>query len=224
MDIIPVIDLVGGVVVRAREGDRKAYRPIRTPLAPSSDPVDIVHALVRVHRFATLYVADLDAIMANGDNLPTLHRLRAEFPMLNLWVDNGATDAAALVGRGLGTPIIGSESQRDSALLAQSNDAVLSLDFRDAVFQGPVAILNQPQLWPQRIIVMTLARVGSGFGPDYARLAAIRAQAGRRTIYAAGGVRDINDLRALKAAGIAGALVATALHDGRLTGAEIDLL
>jgi phosphoribosylformimino-5-aminoimidazole carboxamide ribotide isomerase len=47
--------------------------------------------------------------------------------------------------------------------------------------------------------------------------------AGRR-IYAAGGVRDAADLAALARAGIAGALVATALHDGRLRRADIDAL
>ena len=36
-------------------------------------------------------------------------------------------------------------------------------------------------------------------------------------IYAGGGVRDDEDLRALEAAGAAGALLATALHEGRIT-------
>jgi phosphoribosylformimino-5-aminoimidazole carboxamide ribotide isomerase len=36
-------------------------------------------------------------------------------------------------------------------------------------------------------------------------------------IYSGGGVRDNADLLALESAGAAGALVATALHDGRLT-------
>jgi phosphoribosylformimino-5-aminoimidazole carboxamide ribotide isomerase len=36
-------------------------------------------------------------------------------------------------------------------------------------------------------------------------------------IYAGGGVRDDEDLRALESAGATGALVATALHRGRLT-------
>ena len=51
---------------------------------------------------------------------------------------------------------------------------VLSLDFRGDAFQGPQEILAEPALWPQRVIVMTLARVGSGAGPDLERLAAIR--------------------------------------------------
>jgi phosphoribosylformimino-5-aminoimidazole carboxamide ribotide isomerase len=40
-------------------------------------------------------------------------------------------------------------------------------------------------------------------------------------IYAAGGVRCVEDLQNVKAAGAAGALLATALHDGRIGPAEL---
>ena len=98
-------------------------------------------------------------------------------------------------------------------MLTQPVGAILSLDFRSDEFQGPREILDRPQLWPQRIIVITLARVGSRAGLDIKRLNAIRALAGARRIYAAGGVRDIG---ALKTAGISGALIAAVLRDGRL--------
>jgi hypothetical protein len=62
MEIIPVIDLKGGLVVRARMGQRDQYRPIETPLSPTSHPADVVQGLMSVFPFRTLYVADLDAI------------------------------------------------------------------------------------------------------------------------------------------------------------------
>lgn len=230
MRIIPVIDLMGGKVVRARMGDRASYRPIETPLSPSSDAVDVIRGLLALHPFPTLYVADLDAIAGAGSNFSVLGRVRAEFPRLQLWVDNGAADPEAvdaLIRADLGAPVIGSESQRDAGLIAQHRDSrriVLSLDFRGDAFQGPEEILSDPKVWPRRVIVMTLARVGSGAGPDLARLGAIRTISGGREIYAAGGVRDAADLAALKAAGAAGALVATALHDGRIGKAELDAI
>ena len=98
---------------------------------------------------------------------------------------------------------------------------VLSLDFRGAQFVGPAELLDDTSAWPHRLIVMTLARVGSGAGPDTARIAEIRARAAARSIYAAGGVRDASDLAALQQLGVAGALVATSLHDGRLSGVDI---
>jgi phosphoribosylformimino-5-aminoimidazole carboxamide ribotide isomerase len=68
---------------------------------------------------------------------------------------------------------------------------------------------------------MTLTRVGSGAGPDLERLGTIRHAAPTCRIYAAGGVRDAADLRALRGSGMAGALVASCLHEGRLRGADI---
>ena len=227
MEAIPVIDLMGGAVVRAQVGDRASYRPLESPLSPTSDPVAVVRGLLTIYPFSTLYVADLDAIERHGDNFPALRRIRAEFPALQMWVDNGAAGLAALdalIGADLGIPVIGSESQHDSKLVAQhrgSRRIVLSLDFRGDAFQGPGEILAEPALWPRRIIVMTLARVGSGAGPDLARLAEIRAIARGCEIYAAGGVRDAADLSALKAAGASGALIATALHERRIVGTDL---
>jgi phosphoribosylformimino-5-aminoimidazole carboxamide ribotide isomerase len=71
---------------------------------------------------------------------------------------------------------------------------------------------------------MTLARVGSGAGPDLERLRTIRLAAARPAIFAAGGVRDASDLAELKRIGIAGVLVASALHDGRLQRSHIEKL
>jgi phosphoribosylformimino-5-aminoimidazole carboxamide ribotide isomerase len=230
MEIIPVLDLKGGVVVRARMGERHLYAPIATPLAATSDPLDVARGLLAVHPFATLYVADLDAIEGRGDNSAALRRVKRACPGVSLWVDNGIADASAAarwLDAGLGSLVLGSETQADARLvrdLAADERVILSLDFRGPAFQGPPEILDDPSAWPARVIAMTLARVGSGAGPDVERLAGVRRMAPGRRVYAAGGVRDAADLAALAHAGIAGALVATALHDGRLGRAEIDAL
>jgi len=230
MQVIPVLDLMGGAVVRARMGARDAYRQIETTLSPTSDPVDVVQGLLSVHPFSTLYVADLDAILRRGDNFPAPRRIRAARPALDLWIDNGAADEVglqAILAPGLGAPVIGAESQRDGALIEAHQDSsrvIVSLDFHHDAFQGPETILRRPQYWPRRVIVMTLDRVGGSAGPDLGRIAAISSVAGVRRVYAAGGVRDAADLGALRSAGVAGVLVASALHDGRLSGADLQSL
>src|SRR5262245_5294767 len=93
MDVIPVIDLKAGQVVHARRGERARYAPIATPLAPTSDPLDVARGLLAIHPFPALYVADLDALMGSGNNRAALARLRAAFPRLTLWVDSGIADA-----------------------------------------------------------------------------------------------------------------------------------
>ncbi|ODN71365.1 HisA/HisF-related TIM barrel protein [Methylobrevis pamukkalensis] len=230
MDVIPVIDLKHGVVVRARLGERAAYQPIETPLAASSAPDDVVAGLLRLHAFRRLYVADLDAIEGRPRNDAVIGRIAAAFPALEIWVDNGLSTTADALGW-LGVHpcrlVLGSESQTDGATLAalQDRQPILSLDFRADRFLGPAAILASSDTWPGDVIVMTLGRVGSSAGPDLDLLGRLRraARPGTR-LWAAGGVRGADDLAALKAAGISGALVSTALHDGRIDAAVLKAL
>jgi len=227
MEVIPVLDLKQGVVVHARMGRRDQYRPIETPLASTSNPLDVARGLLAIHPFETFYIADLDAIEHAGDNDAALTRLKAELPNLVFWVDNGVADLAranSWLDAGLGNLVLGSESQRDGSLvrrLSRDDRVILSLDDRGDAFLGPAALLSDAADWPGKIIAMTLTRVGSANGPDLDRLSAIRARAPDKLIYAAGGVRDPSDLAALRRAGIAGALVASSLHNGKLTGAQL---
>ncbi|MGC2076383.1 MAG: HisA/HisF-related TIM barrel protein [Xanthobacteraceae bacterium] len=227
MEVIPVLDLKGGIVVHARVGMRSAYAPIETPLSPTSEPSSVARGLLSIFPFKAFYVADLDAIEGKGDNNTALKALRIEYPNLALWVDNGTADlrnAEPWLKASLGHLVVGSETQRDSELirhLCRDERTVLSLDFRDDAFLGPTSLLDDVDAWPRKIIVMALARVGSASGPDMNRLANIKLRATGRQIYAAGGVRDANDLALLARAGITGALVATSLHRGKLTGAQI---
>jgi phosphoribosylformimino-5-aminoimidazole carboxamide ribotide isomerase len=227
VEVIPVIDLKGGLVVRARMGERAAYRPIETALSPTSEACDVVRGLLSVYPFARLYIADLDAIERVGSNDAIVATLRENFPRLEFWVDRGIADRRAAedwLAAGLAHLVLGSESLSETDVVRHFADdprVILSLDFRGATFQGPAHLLAHPEDWTKRVIVMTLARVGSGAGPDLERLGAIQTAAPMHIIYAAGGLRDLSDLRALQNAGISGVLVATSLHDGRLSGGDI---
>ena len=225
MQLIPVIDLKGGVVVRAHRGEREAYRPIQTPLSLSARPDDVVAGLLALAPFRTLYVADIDAITGAGDNDAAIRGLARTFPGLALWVDAGERDPARIAARaknGLGTSIVGTESlgEADVEAALGADGVILSLDHDATGPRGPERAHSDARLWPARVIVMTLARVGSGEGPDMAALDRTARRAAEQSVepalYAAGGVRGPEDLAALAAAGIAGALVASALHDGRI--------
>lgn len=222
--VIPVLDLRGGRVVRARRGERSSYAPIETPLAKGSAPDAVARGLVDAWPAGILYVADLDAIIDRAaPDLRALEAIARACPGIALWVDAGFAEPAGVavfLAAGLGRPVIGSESQADAGLVTRLGDrAVFSLDTRGAERLGPAALHDDPSLWPPEVIAMTLAQVGAGAGPDLAALGALRVRAPDRRLYAAGGVRGPDDLRALRAAGIAGALVASALHDGTLSRA-----
>lgn len=228
MDIIPVVDLKGGCVVRAQRGMRHLYAPIETPLSPTSRPADVVAGFLALHNFREIYIADLDAIEGRGNNIAVILALEAAFPAVTFWIDAGISDeteARACLARHRGDLVLGSETLQDAATPAafcSDPRLLLSLDFRGSAYQGPTALYDDERLWPARVIVMTLARVGSRAGPDLDRLQEIIAKAAdRHSIYAAGGLRGAEDLAPLAGAGVRGVLVASALHDGRLDAATL---
>jgi Uncharacterized protein related to proFAR isomerase (HisA) len=226
VQVIPVIDLKGGQVVRAQGGRRDSYRRIVTPLSASADPSEVMRGLKRLHPFRTFYVADLDAIEGRAEvDLERLERLRAEAG--EIWIDAGFRDEPAVrrvLEIGNVRAVIGTESQADSALIRgfrHNPRVILSLDFFADGYCGPEEIVVDPALWPRDVIVMTLAKVGSGQGPDFERLASIMARAPGRRFIAAGGVRDGGHLCKLADMGVAGVLVASALHDGTVTAEDL---
>ncbi|MCO5064497.1 MAG: HisA/HisF-related TIM barrel protein [Rhizobiaceae bacterium] len=230
MRIIPVLDLKGGLVVRAHQGRRDEYRPIETPLSASADPVAVAEGLRGLYPFATFYCADLDAIEGRAPNAVAVERLSGMDHPPAIWLDAGFGDADTLQ-RALANPqvhpVMGTESQRDGRLLRSFTAEprlVLSLDFFPDGYRGPPELLDRADLWPQTIIVMTLARVGAGGGPDFALLGTIKERAQGRTVVAAGGVSGVRDVEELHALGIDAVLMATALHGGRFTSSQLDSL
>jgi phosphoribosylformimino-5-aminoimidazole carboxamide ribotide isomerase len=230
MTLIPVIDLMGGQVVRGVRGDRQAYRPIESALCGSSDPEAVAGILVDHCAAQQLYVADLDALMGGRTQHEVLRALLRALPGIELWVDAGFTDADAAVALRAQlaphsariVPAFASESLPSREVLADCHErfgatgAVLSLDRRGGERLDPAGCWDAPSLWPQRVIVMTLERVGSGAGPDLETLAQLHRQAPGTTLIGAGGVRSVADLERAQAVGAGAWLVASALHDLQL--------
>lgn len=214
---------MAGQVVHAREGRRDTYRPLVSSLCASSRPRDALDGLLRLYPFRHCYIADLDAILRRGDHRREIAALRVAYPGLEFWVDSGLPDAARIAAwpLALGRPVLGSECLGDAMAAKVAADAILSLDFRGEAFLGPADLLETVAAWPDDLVVMALERVGSGQGPDLARLSALRARAPEKRYYAAGGVRGAADLAALAGAGATGVLLASALHDGRLSRADL---
>jgi phosphoribosylformimino-5-aminoimidazole carboxamide ribotide isomerase len=161
---------------------------------------------------------------------------------VDLWVDAGLIDAAQAgalanfesAGRSLGGIVAGLESLSGPQALFEMCAAVgpqrliFSLDMK----QG-VPLTGAPR-WPglsaeqiaaialragvRRLIVLDLAQVGMGAGVGTEPLCrTLRCLAPGAEIIAGGGVRGPADLDSLARAGCDAALVASALHDGRLS-------
>jgi phosphoribosylformimino-5-aminoimidazole carboxamide ribotide isomerase len=239
MRVVPVIDLKDGTAVHAVRGERERYRPVRSVIAgDEGDPLVLARAFRSELGLDELYVADLDAIAAGGgDHASVLGALARESRVM---VDAGVSEPAparALLDLGAHRVIVGTETLSGPAALDRllselSGDAVvLSVDLREGRALSPDpqlaglsaldAIAGLRRAGLREAIVLDLARVGSGAGPDVALIAEIHAAFPDLDLLAGGGVRDVEDLRALDAAGAAGALVATALHSGVIGPREL---
>jgi phosphoribosylformimino-5-aminoimidazole carboxamide ribotide isomerase len=237
MRVIPVIDLKSGAAVHAVRGKRERYRPLRSKIVAGSDPIRITRAVREALGLDELYVADLDAIAGGPPHREAVAALSREARVM---VDAGATEVSAvrlLFELGAARVVIGTETLADGTLLerlrAELPEAplVLSLDLRSGRVLSPDpelarlgaadALAQLTQAGVREVIVLDLARVGSGAGPDVALMRELSARFPELELLAGGGVRDVADLGALAEAGTAGALVATALHRGDLGRDEL---
>ena len=226
MKIIPVIDLLGGQVVHAKRGDRQHYLPISSSLCKTSQPLDVLNGLLELYPFDCIYIADINAIQKNGHHIELVQHLKSVHPEIDFWLDAGFDSVEAISDATNLNIVLGSESissldHYQQLAEATRNQHVLSLDFKHGEFHGPKALLASSELWPERVIVMSLNKVGSNSGPDIEQLAAIRELAESHSIYAAGGVRNADDLIVLKELNLNGVLVASALHNGKLDRASL---
>ena len=231
MRIVGVIDLMGGVVVRAIAGRREAYRPIVSPLCPGSAPLEVAKALLALG-VRELYVADLDAIAGAEPAWEVIGSLREL--AVPLWVDAGVCEVARAARLGVERVVVGLESVPDPATLGRLVDelgdrVVFSLDLREGRPLGAWPATEPFDLAElairhgvRRILVLDLARVGTHGGPGTAALCAclVRAHPGVE-VSAGGGIRDRADIERFRSAGVAAVLIATALHDGHLEGADV---
>lgn len=221
MKIIPVLDLKNGLVVHAQQGRRDHYRPINTPLTASADVFDVVAAFLSLYPFDTFYIADLDAITGTGNHNPLIENLQIAHPELAFWLDQGYRANPQNLGKHW--PVLGTESYGDNRLdeLARFGKGfILSLDYLpDALPTGK--LFTDSTWWPEQVIIMTLAKVGSQSGPDFDKLAEYVRRYPEKKFIAAGGIRSAEDMLRLSEIGVTRALVASGLHSGAITARDI---
>ena len=233
MKVIPVVDVLGGIVVHAVRGRRNEYQPLKSSLCAFTNPLDVAMSLKRFG-FSELYVADLDAITGGHPDFSLFKRIVAKTG-LKVMVDAGVTSlktAEEVLDSDVSKVIIGTETLRSIRFVAEAVDSfgservLVSLDLMgNRIISGfelgrlaePVAFLRELEaLGVSQIIVLDLARVGSGEGVN---MPFLREALGniKVNVLVGGGVRDVTDLVELKGLGVFGVLLATALHSGKIS-------
>ena len=216
MEIIPVIDVKGGIVVQAIGGHREQYQPLKSQLTDSVRPMDVARAMLKVTGSDKLYVADLDAIEHDREVDESIVELVIDIDA-EVWLDAGEScwQGAKI--------ILGSESSDGFVDVYGCN--AFSIDLRDSQL-----IWNSPNMTslelaheviyrgPQTLIVLDVVTVGKNEGPTTMKLCReIRHAFPHIQLWTGGGIRDWDDVRFLeRVAGVDGVLVCTALHNGKI--------
>ena len=225
MDLYPAVDVQGGQVARVPPGH-------------STDPLAVARAFAAAGA-SWVHFVDLDRASGRGENRALARRVLAEAG-LRVQVGGGLTTDAAVVEMldwGAARVVLGAQAGVDAARLARlvarhgAERLAVAIDVLDGRVaprgRGGSAVLD---ITPadlgrqvkaqgiQTVVYTDVRRDGTLAGPD---VEGARALTGLGLdVIASGGVASIEDLTRIRVAGLAGAVVGRALHDGRFTLAQ----
>ena len=230
MELIPAIDLLGGVVVRLSQG---AYDQVTEY---DRHPAQV--ALRWEARGASrLHIVDLEAARAGDRSQSHIVRSIIEAVGIPCQVAGGVRDVATaerLVAAGADRVVMGTALVRDpelaGAVLAAvgPEQLVAAVDVRDGQAMGsgwladaerrPAADLMRRlrDAGVELFAVTAIARDGLMTGPDLELLeAAAHHAGGHDRVIASAGVSTLDDIRTLAARGFAAAILGRALYEAR---------
>ena len=235
--IIPVIDVMDGVVVHGIGGRRETYKPIQSTIVDSTEPLKVAEAMLAKTGSKEIYIADLDAIRGNG--VPSKKVLRLIHALdATIWLDHG-------VRSGLETPcdlqdmenvhlIVGTETCDGPLGLSRIIDQwprsriAVSIDLFSGMLTGNLSSWDHKS-YPRRLvelivdfdisnyIIIDVAYVGTKRDTNTLYLCEyVKRLVPDADVMTGGGVRSRQNLKFLLDFCVDAVLCATAIHDGSL--------
>lgn len=232
MFLLPAIDIRQGRVVRLSQGEAARETVY------GGDPIAVAERFV-AEGAEWLHVVDLDRAFGEGDNSALVGRLvaavgdRARVQLGGGFRALAAIDAA--IELGAARVVIGTGAVRDPTLVpaavarAGVERVAVGIDARDGIIaiRGWRETGGEPARHVARRVVdqgvrtlvyTDVSRDGMLQGPDLD--GAMGLQAMGAEVIASGGVSSLEDVRRVRAAGLAGAIVGRAIYEGRFTVAD----
>ena len=222
---ILVLDIFDGIVVHAVRGMREQYLPIAgaSSVCETSDAVEIVRALDPDE----VYAADLNRIRgrAAGDNFQVVKGVSGYCRTILSCGVRSTEDA--LLGLAIAdTVTIGTENadfnviEQACETAADASRLHVNIDLMDGkiltnteISLTPLEAVDKLNDYPiNHLIIIDLTKVGTESGINTGFLEEAVARSDHPVIFG-GGVRDMDDLDLLRDIGVAGALVATGVHN-----------
>lgn len=231
--IIPVLDILNSIAVHAIKGERDKYKPLKSEILNTSDPLEIFKLLKHKFHFNEIYIADLDAIINKKPNLKLLSKI-LEIPNLKVMLDPGIIEKEDILIYSkykLNKLILGLETISNLKVIEEGittmgqNRLSISIDMykgkiisnlKELKSQNPLNFVKVlKKLDVKEIILLDLFRVGQKVGGIPSLYLKFRYQF-RGDILVGGGVKNFNDLEMLHNHEFSGVLIATALYNGSL--------
>jgi phosphoribosylformimino-5-aminoimidazole carboxamide ribotide isomerase len=221
--VILALDLMNGIAVHAIKGERHQYKPLKSQLCDSFDPLEIIAKL----NPREVYIADLNKITGNGDNFEVIKAISKRCSaIVDLGIKNYQELIAAkkLIEAKL---ILGTETASLKLIQASAQlDVTVSIDIKQNKLltsdpELPSSPVDAAKMISEagiaELIVLNLDRVGTAAGIDLELLKQIKFQvSGKTKVIVGGGIRDEEDLKTLEKIGVNGAIVATAIYNGSI--------
>jgi len=232
MRVIPAIDLRDGACVQLVGG---SYADERVRIA---DPVAVAENWARLG-FGRIHLVDLDAATGRGSNRETVRTILCARVANQVQCGGGVRNLASiteLFAAGasevvLGTRAIEDRPWLDDVVLRYPNRIIVAADTRgrQLVTRGWAEtdprnvidfIAELGSLPLAAILVTAVDREGRMEGPDLALMEKIILRS-TAPLQASGGVRSVEDLRALAELGVSAAVIGMALYTGKLDAQTI---
>lgn len=212
MDLVLAMDLRDNLVVHGKSGQRKTYKPLDWGCSPTAEPVGFVKAIAPAY----CYIADLDRIEGTGSHDRIVRECARH--VRACYVDRGCRSPDDMLNGYHIRNIVGTETGGTDLL--HYHGGFLSLDLKGGRVipsgRDPGEMLRQANCWDfAGCIILNIGAVGTEAGLDRGMLDTMRA-AYHGKLFWGGGVATAVDLEMLSDAGFDGAIIATALHHGKI--------
>jgi len=238
--IIPVLDIFNSKAVHAKKGEREKYKPLKSNLFNTQNPMNIINILSKELKFEKFYIADLNGITNRNPNLKLLEEL-LEIPKIEILLDPGIFNIGDIkIFSNFNIKlIIGLETIKNFKIINEGlkifgqTNLIISIDMykgkiitkaKDLVNMKPILIIKKLGfLGIKNIILLDLFRVGQKLGgipPSYLQI--VKEFDGN--IIVGGGIKNYDDIINYREKKFSGVLIATALYDGSISAAKIKQL
>ncbi len=221
MEIVPVMDVKNGKLVRSSDPKGREFRELKSTLTSSADPLELAAVYEHIG-FREVYISDLDGILDGKPDYEFLKNVSMRC-RLTVMADIGVWTIEDILNLEKVKPVIASETFSSLNALGFPRDFVINIDVKDGVFMSGMDVglkefvrIIKDSRTVNEILLTDLSRVNLASGPNLDLCKYVLGELPGKTLMYAGGVRNMLDIEMLFELGVKKVLVGAALNTGSM--------